>query len=61
MPRSRTSGLLTFNSMTDFVNGSLANGSTYSQNFTQVGAENLSMYSAGFYLQDEWKVRPNLS
>ncbi len=54
-----TSGLFTFNSMTDFVNGQLANGSTYTQTFTQVGAENLTMYSAGFYLQDEWKVRPN--
>jgi carboxypeptidase family protein len=56
-----TSGLFTFNSMTDFVNGSLTNGSTYSQNFTQIGAEDLKMYSLGFYAQDEWKVRPNLT
>jgi hypothetical protein len=55
-----TSGLFTFNSMTDFVNGQLTadGGSTYSQTFTRVGAENLTMYSAGFYLQDEWRVRP---
>jgi hypothetical protein len=56
-----TSGLYTFFSMTDFVNGSLDNGSTYSQNFQGVGAEPLSMYSAGFYGQDEWRVRQNLT
>ncbi len=56
-----TTGLFTFNSMTDFVNGNLLNGSTLSQNFPRVGAENLAMYSAGFYGQDEWKVRPNLT
>ncbi len=56
-----TSGLFTFNSMTDFANGSLANGSTYAQTFTNIGAENLTMYSAGFYGQDEWKIRPNLT
>lgn len=56
-----TSGLLTFNSMTDFYNGMLANGSTYVQAFSQIGAEPLTMYSAGFYGQDEWKVRPNLT
>jgi outer membrane receptor protein involved in Fe transport len=58
---SNTSGLYTFNSMTDFVNGNLANGSTYAQAFAGIGAENLTMYSAGFYGQDEWKVRPNLT
>ena len=56
-----TSGLLTFNSMTDFVNGSLVNGSTYAQAFTNIGAENVTMYSAGFYGQDEWKIRPNFT
>jgi len=54
-------GLLTFNSMTDFLNGSLDNGSTFSQAFPQVGAEGLTLYSAGFYLQDEWKAKPNLT
>ncbi len=59
---ANTSGLLTFNSMTDFVNGSLdAGGSTYSQSFATVGAEPLRMYSLGFYAQDEWKVRKNLT
>ena len=56
-----TAGLLTFNSMTDFLNGSMDNGSTYSQAFPRVGAEGLTLYSAGFYLQDEWKVRPNFT
>jgi Carboxypeptidase regulatory-like domain len=56
-----TSGLYTFNSMTDFANGSLVNGSTLSQNFTQIGAEDLKMYSLGLYVQDEWKLRPNLT
>jgi hypothetical protein len=58
---SNTSGLFTFNSMTDFANGSLLNGSTYAQAFAGIGAENLALYSAGFYAQDEWKVRPNLT
>ncbi|HEY3937791.1 MAG TPA: TonB-dependent receptor [Bryobacteraceae bacterium] len=58
---ANTSGLFTFNSMTDFLDGSLANGSTYSQNFASIGAENLTLYSAGFYGQDEWKIRPNFT
>ncbi len=56
-----TSGLLTFNSMTDFLDGSLNNGSTYAQAFSSIGAESLTLYSAGLYAQDEWKVRPNLT
>jgi hypothetical protein len=55
------SGTLTFNSMLDFVNGSLQNGSTYSQAFPRVGAQGLNMYSLGFYGQDEWRVKPNLT
>ncbi len=56
-----TSGLLTFGSMTDFVNGSLINGSSYAQAFAAIGAENVKFSSAGFYGQDEWRVRPNLA
>lgn len=58
-----TSGLLTFNSLTDFVNGKITpdGGSTYSQAFSLIGAEGLTLYSAGFYGQDEWKIRPNLT
>ncbi len=51
-----TSGLVTFNSMTDFVNGSLDNGSTYSQAFTRIGGEFLSLYSGGVYGQDTWRA-----
>jgi len=58
---ANTSGLLTFNSMTDFVDGSLTQGSTYSQTFANIGAQSVSLYSLGFYGQDEWKVRRNLT
>jgi len=58
---ANTSGLFTFNSMTDFVNGSLVNGSTYLQAFSRIGAEPLDMYSLGLYAQDEWKIRHNLT
>jgi len=47
--------------MTDFLDGALGNGSTYAQSFANIGAENLTLYSAGFYGQDEWKVRSNLT
>ncbi|HTA43429.1 MAG TPA: TonB-dependent receptor [Bryobacteraceae bacterium] len=55
-----TSGQVIFNSFTDFVNASLARGSFYSQAFATVGAEDITFYSAGFYGQDEWRIRPNL-
>jgi hypothetical protein len=55
-----TSGRLTFNSITDFVDGSLTNGSNYAQAFATVGAEDVNFYTAGFYAQDEWRARPNL-
>lgn len=56
-----TSGLLSFNSMTDFYNGMLANGSTYAQTFTRIGAEHIGLFSLGVYGQDQWKVKPNLT
>jgi hypothetical protein len=56
-----TSGTLTFNSMTDFLNGMLANGSTYSQTFTRIGAEHIGLYSIGFYGQDQWRATQKLS
>ena len=55
-----TSGHLVFNSMTDFANASLTNGSSYAQAFATIGAESRTSYSAGFYGQDEWRVQPNL-
>ena len=56
-----TSGLLSFNSMTDFYNGTLANGSTYAQTFTRIGAEHIGLFSLGTYLQDQWRIKPNLT
>lgn len=57
-----TSGALTFNSLVDFYNGMLtpANGSTYVQSFTRIGAEHIGLTSAGTYFQDQWRTRPNL-
>ncbi len=56
-----TSGLMTFNSMTDFVNGALNNGSNYTQTFTRIGAEKIKLFSLGVYGQDQWRVAPNLT
>lgn len=60
-----TSGLVTFNSLNDFVSGVFSsasgNGSTYAQTFANVGAESLTQYSLGVYAQDEWKLRPNFT
>ena len=62
---SNTSGLVTFNSMTDFANGAFASanktGSNYAQAFANIGAESLKLYSLGFYAQDEWKIKQNLT
>ena len=58
---ANTSGTLTFNSLTDFYNGSLDSGSTYSQSFTRIGSEKINLYSAGFYVQDQWKATSALT
>jgi hypothetical protein len=59
------SGEVVFNSMTDFYNGLLTTasgtGSFYAQSFPHVGAENINLYSAGFYGQDEWKASQKLT
>jgi hypothetical protein len=55
------SGLYTFNSMTDFFNGSLNNGSTFTQSLINSGATGLRSLSLGFYGQDEWKVNKKLN
>src|SRR5262249_1182273 len=36
-------------------------GSAYQQAFPTVGAEDLTFYTAGFYGQDEWRVKRNLT
>ena len=58
-----TSGALNFSSLADFYNGVItpANGSTYVQTFTRIGAEHIGLYSLGAYIQDQWRVRHNLS
>jgi outer membrane receptor protein involved in Fe transport len=56
-----TSGVMVFDSMTDFVTGILNNGSTYTQNFTRVEAEHIDLYNMGIYGQDQWKISPKLS
>jgi Carboxypeptidase regulatory-like domain/TonB-dependent Receptor Plug Domain len=56
-----TSGLLTFNSMTDFVNGTLANGSQFSQNFNRINQVPISLYSLSVYAQDQWRPFSSLS
>ena len=58
-----TSGLVTLNSLADFYNGALtaAGGSILSQSFTNFGVQRVIYYTLGFYIQDEYKVSPNLT
>lgn len=56
-----TSGQITINSMTEFVNGVTAGNSVLTQNFTRVGAEHIRLYSSGFYVQDQWRVSSRLT
>jgi hypothetical protein len=64
-----TSGTIAMNSMTDFFYGvvsqtgatAFANGGdTYSQRFSNQTAQPESLYSLGFYIQDEWRMKPSL-
>jgi hypothetical protein len=54
-----TSGLITENSMGEFYNGSITNG-TYSQTFANATEQPIAYYSLGLYLQDEWRVNNTL-
>lgn len=55
----------------DYIFGSIAaeasgalsstNGSTFTQGFPAYGNIHSALYNVGFYAQDEWRVRPNLS
>ena len=57
-----SSGLLTINSMTEFVDGQFeGNGSTYNQAFPNFGAVRIKLYSLGFYAQDQWKATSKLN
>lgn len=57
-----TGGLLTFTSMTDFVNGTGigTNGDSLTQRFTASPDVPLAVYSLGLYFQDEIRVTPTL-
>ncbi len=56
-----SSGLLTINSMQEFVAGQfLGNGSTFNQAFPSFGATRIKLYTLGFYGQDQWKATSKL-
>jgi len=54
-------GVFNVFSITDFVNGTLANGSNVTQNFAGASHYQFNNYSLGMYAQDEWKAKPNLT
>lgn len=58
-----TGGYATFNSMTDFYNGSvnINSPSYFVQSFDQKSTVPLSLYSLGLYAQDTWKIKQNLT
>jgi hypothetical protein len=65
---SGTTGLLTVNSMSEFVNGVTSfnpvtgvGGSFYNANFTNVGAVKIKLYNVGVYMQDQWKITNKLN
>jgi hypothetical protein len=58
-----TGGFMTFNSLSNFVNGTPnfgTGGDVYLQNFTSAPDAPLAFYSMGLYFQDEWRVSSNL-
>jgi hypothetical protein len=58
-----TSGSVNFGSMLDFYNGAMSadGGSILNHTFTNFGVQRVIYYSLGFYIQDEYKVTPNLT
>jgi hypothetical protein len=56
-----TSGLLSINSVTEFVNGASGGASDLSKEFTTQGQVRVKMYNVGFYAQDQWKASSKLS
>lgn len=57
-PGLNQTGVFNVFSMTDFANGTLANGSNVTQQFASVTHYRLNNYSMGLYGQDEWRVNP---
>jgi hypothetical protein len=65
-PQILNSGFLNFSSITDFYNGLVngigpSSGDFYQQSFPSHPTVPLAIYSLGLYLQDTWKVKPNLT
>jgi Carboxypeptidase regulatory-like domain len=56
-----TSGALSINSMTEFVNGTSGGASDLSKTFTNVNAVRMKMYNIGVYAQDQWRASSKLS
>jgi hypothetical protein len=57
-------GVYTFNDLTDFATGEVNStnlGSNYTQSFTPFSDVHIRLYSLGFYAQDEWKARKNIT
>jgi hypothetical protein len=64
--QSNEYGSYTINSLQDVVNGTLpgpnaTSPSTYAQVFPNIKTGYVALYNLGAYLQDEYKVRPNLT
>src|SRR5262249_16699536 len=55
-PAQNLTGVFNVFSITDFVNGTLANGSNVAQNFSPVTHYQFNNYSLGMYAQDEWQA-----
>jgi carboxypeptidase family protein len=55
-PGRNQTGVFNVNSMTDFANGTLTNGSDVTQQFAAATHYPLNSYSMGWYAQDEWRV-----
>jgi hypothetical protein len=56
-----TSGLLSINSMTEFVNGISTGASDFSRAFANIDQVRIKLYSLGLYAQDQWKATSKLA
>ncbi|MEI9976583.1 MAG: hypothetical protein WDO73_33735 [Ignavibacteriota bacterium] len=57
-------GSYSFADLTDFTTGQVnatAKGDTFTQSFPQYYAAHVRMKSADYYVQDEWKIRRNVT
>jgi hypothetical protein len=59
-PARNQTGVFDIFSMTDFANGTLANGSDVTQQFSAETHYPINSYSMGWYVQDEWRVNNQL-